>query len=90
MHDNTIAITNITDDNIRDIILGMDAAGRLIRDMESDATHLGLSDKDAAALRVASALMAGILAAIDPNSSRRTPEHHIASALAAAAAMPRR
>jgi hypothetical protein len=86
----TITITTITDDNARDIIRGLDNAARMIRDMESDAQHLGLDAKDAAALRVASALMAGILAAIDPNSSRHNPEHHVAVGLAAAAAMPRR
>jgi hypothetical protein len=60
---------------------GLDAAGRLIRDMESDATHLGLSGQDAAALRVASALLAAVQAAIDGNSSRHHPTTHLDAAI---------
>jgi hypothetical protein len=90
MHNHMIAITTITDDNIRDVIRGLDNAGRNIRDMEADAGHLGLSKQDAAALRVASALLTSVLTAIDPYSSSRTPEHHMGVAIAASAAMPRR
>lgn len=60
---------------------GLDAVGRLLRDMEADATHLGLSGQDAAALRVASALLAGVHAAIDANSSRHHPTTHLDAAL---------
>lgn len=63
---------------------GLDAAARLIRDMEADAAHLGLSAKDAAALRVAAALVAAALAEIDPASSHHRPGHHLTSAIKAA------
>ena len=72
----------LRDDTIPATIKGLDATGRLLRDMEADAKHLGLSEKDAAALRVASALLAAVLADIDVNSSRHTPSRHFADALA--------
>ena len=52
---------------------GLDAAQRLLRDLESDAAALGLTAKDAAAL-----------AAIDPASSHHRPGHHLTAAIKAA------
>jgi hypothetical protein len=63
---------------------GLDAAARLLRDLESDANALGLSAKDAAALAVATDLVAAALAAIDPHSSHHRPGAHLISAIKAA------
>ena len=63
---------------------GLDAAQRLLRDLEADASALGLTAKDAAALAVATDLVAAALAAIDPASSHHRPGSHLVAAIKAA------